>query len=137
MSILSLCDETPATVGLTATVADAIREMMDNDVGATAVVDENGVVAGIFTERDVMRKVAVGNRKPSEVPVRDVMTTPVVLATRDISPAEALAVMVEAHHRHLPIVDDNGKLLGMLSVRHVLQAKIDELTSQLQTAGKA
>jgi CBS domain-containing protein len=44
---------------------------------------------------------------------------------------------VEAHHRHLPIVDDNGKLLGMLSIRNVLQAKIDELTGQLQTASKA
>ena len=137
MSILTLCDETPATVSLTATVADAIREMMENDVGATAVVDENGVVAGVFTERDVLRKVATANRKPQEVPVRDVMTTPVVLVTREISPAEALAVMVEAHHRHLPIVDDNGKLLGMLSIRNVLQAKIDELTGQLQTASKA
>ena len=136
MSILTFCDETPAVVSLTATVADAIREMMANNVGATAVTDDNGIVAGIFTERDVMRKVATGSRKPEEIPVRDVMTTPVVMATRETSPAEALAVMVEAHHRHLPIVDDNGKLLGMLSIRHVLQAKIDELTGQLQTAGK-
>lgn len=134
MSILTFCDETPAVVPITATVADAIREMMDNNVGATAVVDENRVVAGIFTERDVMRKVATSSRKPTEVPVREVMTTPVVMATRETSPAEALAVMVEAHHRHLPIVDDNGKLLGMLSIRHVLQAKIDDLTAQLQTA---
>lgn len=134
MSILTFCDETSAVVPLSATVADAIQEMMHNDVGATAVVDENGVVAGIFTERDVMRKIAMSQRKPNEIPVREAMTTPVVMATREISPAEALAVMVEAHHRHLPIVDDNGKLLGMLSIRHVLEAKIDALTSQLQTA---
>jgi len=137
MSILAFCDETSAVVPVTATVADAIREMMKNDVGATAVLDENKVVAGIFTERDVMRKVAMGPRKPAEIPVREVMTTPVVLATQEISPAEALAVMVQAHHRHLPIVDDNGRLLGMLSIRHVLQAKIDDLTSQLQTATNA
>lgn len=136
MSILTLCDEVSAVVPVSATVADAIQEMMRNDVGATAVVDENGIVAGIFTERDVMRKIAMGNRKPSEIPVREVMTTPVVMATQEISPAEALAVMVEAHHRHLPIVDDNGKLLGMLSIRHVLQAKIDALTSQLQTTAR-
>ena len=136
MSILIFCDETSAVVPVGATVADAIQEMMRNDVGATAVVDENGIVAGIFTERDVMRKIAMGNRKPGEIPVREVMTTPVVMATQYISPAEALAVMVEAHHRHLPIIDDNGKLLGMLSIRHVLQAKIDALTSQLQTAAR-
>lgn len=137
MSILSFCDETPAVVSLTASVADAINEMMENDVGATAVVDENGIVAGIFTERDVMRKVAMGTRKPAEIPVRETMTTPVVMATRETSPAEALAVMVEAHHRHLPIVDDNGKLLGMLSIRHVLQARIDDLTGQLEAAPQA
>jgi CBS domain-containing protein len=133
MSILNFCDETSAVVPVTATVAEAIRQMMDNDVGATAIVDEKGVVAGIFTERDVMRKVAMSGRKPTEVAVREVMTRPVVMATRDITPAEALAVMVEAHHRHLPIVDDDGKLLGTLSIRHLLQAKIDALTSQLQT----
>lgn len=134
MSILTFCDETPAVVPLSATVADAITEMMENEVGATAVVDENGIVAGIFTERDVMRKVVMGSRKPAEIPVREIMTTPVVMGTPGISPVEALAVMVEAHHRHLPIVDDNGKLLGMLSIRHVLQAKIDDLTSQLHAA---
>ena len=94
-------------------------------------------IVGVFTERDVMRKVALGARKPADIPVREVMTTPVVLATEHISPAEALVVMVDAHHRHLPIVDDNGKLLGILSIRHVLQAKIDELTGQLQVATKA
>jgi len=131
MSILSICDETHAVVNLTATAADAIKEMLDKRTGAAAVLDDNRVVAGIFTERDVMQKLALDSRRAAEVPVREVMTTPVVLATSEISPAEALAVMVDAHHRHLPIVDDDGRLLGMLSMRHVLQAKIDDLTGQV------
>lgn len=131
MSILSLCDETHAVVKLTASAAEAIREMLDKQTGAAAVLDDNRVVAGIFTERDVMQKLALDPRQAAEVPVREVMTTPVVLATREISPAEALTVMVDAHHRHLPIVDEDGRLLGMLSMRHVLQAKIDELTGQV------
>jgi CBS domain-containing protein len=131
MSILNLCDETYAVVSLTATAADAIREMVDKRTGAAAVLDENRVVAGIFTERDVLQKLALESRKSGDVPVREVMTTPVVMATREISPAEALTVMVDAHHRHLPIVDDDGRLLGMLSMRHVLQAKIDDLIGQL------
>ena len=131
MSILSICDETHAAVNLTATAADAIEEMLTNRTGAAAVLDDNRVVAGIFTERDVLTKLALDSRKAGEIPIREVMTTPVVLATSDISPAEALNVMVEAHHRHLPIVDENGRLLRMLSVRHVLQAKIDELSGQL------
>jgi CBS domain-containing protein len=131
MSILNICDETHAVVKLNATAADAIREMLDKRTGAAAVLDDNRVVAGIFTERDVLQKLALDPRKAADVPVREVMTTPVVLATSGISPAEALAVMVDAHHRHLPIVDDDGRLLGMLSMRHVLQAKIDELAGQV------
>jgi CBS domain-containing protein len=131
MSILSICDETHAVVNLTASAADAIKEMLDKRTGAAAVLDDNRVVAGIFTERDVMQKLALDSRQAAEVPVREVMTTPVVLATSEISPAEALAVMIDAHHRHLPIVDDDGRLLGMLSMRHVLQAKIDELAGQV------
>jgi len=131
MSILNICDETHAAVSLTATAADAIEEMLSKRTGAAAVLDENRIVAGIFTERDVLSKLALDTRKASEIPIREVMTTPVVLATSDISPAEALNVMVEAHHRHLPIVDENGRLLRMLSMRHVLQAKIDELSGQL------
>jgi CBS domain-containing protein len=131
MSILTICDETHAVVNLTASAADAIKEMLDKRTGAAAVLDDNRVVAGIFTERDVMQKLALDSRQAAEVPVREVMTTPVVLATSEISPAEALAVMIDAHHRHLPIVDDDGRLLGMLSMRHVLQAKIDELAGQV------
>ncbi len=131
MSILQFCDEQPAAIPITASVGDAIQLMLSLNVGATAVIDENQVVAGIFTERDVMRKIALESRPPKEIPVSEVMTTPVVMATKDISPAEALAVMVEEHHRHLPIVDEDGKLLGILSIRHVLQAKIDDLTGQL------
>jgi CBS domain-containing protein len=131
MSILSICDETYAVVNLTASAADAIQEMLDKRTGAAAVLDENRVVAGIFTERDVLQKLALDARKAADVPVREVMTTPVVMATSEISPAEALVVMVDAHHRHLPIVDDDGRLLGMLSMRHVLQAKVDDLTGQL------
>ena len=63
-----------------------------------------------------------------------VMTTPVEMATLDTTPGEALATMVERHYRHLPIVDDDSRLLGMLSIRNVLQARIDTLTRQLDKA---
>lgn len=130
MSILELCDDSPASVPLTASVADAIETMLNEQVGAVVVVDDNNVVAGIFTERDVLRKLALTGKDPKQMPVRTVMTTPVVMATREISSSEALEVMVREHHRHLPVVDEHAKLLGLLSIRHLLQAKIDELTSQ-------
>src|SRR3954463_1252504 len=134
MSILQLVDEIPASVPLTASVAEAMTRMLDLGVGAVAIVDENNVVAGIFTERDVLRKVALTGKDPKSIPVREVMTSSVVMATSDISAAEALEVMVREHHRHLPVVDEHGKLLGILSIRHLLQVKIDELLSQWSSA---
>jgi CBS domain-containing protein len=134
MNILEMCDADGASVPVEATAEQAIRAMLDRHVGAVAVLDENTRVAGIFTERDVLRRLSVSGRAPAETPIREVMTTPVEMATLDTTPGQALATMVERHYRHLPIVDDDGRLLGMLSIRNVLQARIDTLTRQLDEA---
>ena len=134
MNILDMCDADGASVAVEATAEQAIRTMIDRHVGAVAVLDENGRVAGIFTERDLLQRLALSGRAPNRTPVRELMTTPVEMATLDTTPGQALATMVERHYRHLPIVDDDGKLLGMLSIRNVLQARIDTLTKQLDEA---
>ena len=137
MNILEMCDSQAAQVTVDATAEEAIRAMLDRRVGAVAVVDEDRRVAGIFTERDVLRRVVLSGRAPAEILVREVMTTPVEMATLDTTPGQALATMIEYHYRHLPIVDDDGRLLGMLSIRDVLQARIDALTRQLDEARSA
>lgn len=134
MNILEMCDPEAASVPVEATAEQAIRTMLDRHVGAVAVVDENRRVAGIFTERDVLRRLALGEHDSKTTSVRTMMTTPVELATRATTASEALATMVDRHYRHLPIVDEDGRLLGMLSIRNVLQAQIDTLTSQLDQA---
>ena len=134
MKILEMCDSEAASVPVEATAERAIRTMLDRDVGAVAVIDENHRVAGIFTERDVLRRLSLGEHDPRKISVREIMTTPVEMATRATTAGEALATMVSRHYRHLPIVDDDGRLLGMLSIRNVLQAQIDTLTRQLDQA---
>ena len=134
MNILEMCDAGGATVPVEATAEDAIRTMLDRHVGAVAVLDDNKRIAGICTERDVLRRLSLSTRDPAQTPVRDVMTTPVEMATLDTTPGQALGTMIESHYRHLPIVDDDGRLLGMLSIRNVLQARIDALTRQLDEA---
>jgi len=136
MSLLELCDPDPPSVTVEASVADGIRTMLDQRVGAVGVVDREGRIAGIFTERDVLRKLSLSGRDPASTPVREVMTTAVEMATLATTPVEALATMVERHYRHLPVVGDGGKFLGMLSIRNVLEAKIDELSRQLGSAEK-
>lgn len=132
MSLLDICEQHPPVVSPEATVADAVRRMLDEHVGAIAVVDSEHVVAGIFTERDVLKRMSLSGRDPNTTPIREMMTTPVELATEQTTEVEALSVMLERHYRHLPIVDAGGRLLGMLSIRHVLQARIDELLEQLE-----
>lgn len=134
MNILEMCDADGASVPVEANAEQAIRTMLDRHVGAVAVLDESQKVAGIFTERDVLRRLSASGRDPAQTPIREVMTTPVEMATLDTTPGQALATMVERHYRHLPIVDDDGRLLGMLSIRNVLQVRIDTLTRQLDKA---
>ena len=133
MSVLELCDREIAAVPLEATVADAMHKMLDHQVGAVAVVDSEYRVAGIFTERDVLRKMAHSRLDPHTTPVRDLMTTPVEMATRATAPGEALTIMLERHFRHLPVADDNGKLLGILSIRNLLEWCVEDLGRQLDS----
>jgi CBS domain-containing protein len=133
MSVLDLCDTEAAAVTLDATAADAIRLMLSKRVGAVGVVDTDHRVAGIFTERDVLRKLALSGRDAEQTPVRELMTTPVELATLSTGPGEALATMIDRHFRHLPVVDNDSKLLGMLSIRNVLQWRIDDLSQELDS----
>ena len=125
MSVLELCDREIAAVPLEATVADAMHKMLDHHVGAVAVVDSEYRVAGIFTERDVLRKMALSRLDPH--------TTPVEMATRATGPGEALTIMLERHFRHLPVADDNGKLLGILSIRNLLEWRVEDLGRQLDS----
>ena len=133
MGILELCDSDVAAVGVEASAADSIRLMLDRHVGAVGVVDSEGRVAGIFTERDVLRKLSLTGRDPAATPVRELMTTPVELATTSTGPGEALAIMLERHFRHLPVVNNSGKLLGLLSIRNLLEQRIGDLSQELDS----
>jgi CBS domain-containing protein len=133
MSLLEWCDEGPATVSVLATVEEAVNKMLDKDVGAVAVIDEQGVVAGMFTERDVLAKFALSGRDAAATPVRELMSPMVEMATAETTPAEAFRVMLERHYRHLPVVDDHGKVLGILSIRNILEARIDDLLARLES----
>jgi CBS domain-containing protein len=129
MSVLELCDREIAAVNIDATVAEAIHKMLDYHVGAVAVVDSEYRVAGIFSERDVLRKLALSRMDPQTT----LVTTPVEMATRGTGAGEALSIMLERHFRHLPVADDNGKLLGILSIRNLLEWRVDDLSHELES----
>jgi CBS domain-containing protein len=132
MSILRFCDEEPAFVSPDSSVADAVKAMVAQHVGAVAVVDGKSVV-GIFTERDVLRKLALSGLDPGRIPVKEFMSTPVETITPETSAGDAFATMISHHFRHLPVVDHTGRLLRILSIRNLLQAQVEELRQQLDS----
>jgi len=105
------------------TVRDAVKMMSEKNVGAVAVLD-SGRLVGIFSERDVMRRVVAAGLNPEKTTVANVMTKELVVGkpTDDIN--AALQKMHSLGCRHLPIVD-SGNLVGMVSLRDLLEVDDD------------
>ncbi len=107
------------TVSRTATVAEAVREMNDKGIGALLVMDADRI-AGIFTERDVLRRVVDADRDPALTKVAAVMTrnpTTILLTTHV---REAMNLMTDRRFRHLPVIQD-GTVVGMLSIGDIMR----------------
>ena len=132
MSLLRIASVPPAVVEPKASVLEAVEVMSEHAVGAVAVV-ENGKLLGIFTERDVMLRVVLRHRHPRDTRVGEVMTSPVETITDESPEEDALVHMVERHVRHLPIVNTKGELTGMLSIRNLLEHRVDELARELHS----
>lgn len=121
--LLRLSECPPIVVGADSTVLAAVKAMSEKRVGAVGVV-ANGRLIGIFTERDLMERVVLERRDPSQTPLGDVMTSPVESVRADGDPRYALERMVDRHIRHLPVTDAGNRLLGMLSIRNLLQDQL-------------
>jgi CBS domain-containing protein len=132
MGLLRITRTPLVTVSEHANVMDAVRTMYGEHIGAVAVVDDNRLI-GIFSERDLMNRVVLKGLDPLMTRVGDVMSSPVVTIQRALTADDALKLMDEKHIRHLPVVNTDGTLAGMLSVRSLLHEKVQELTDQLDS----
>jgi CBS domain-containing protein len=132
MSLLKIASVPPAAVAPSATVLEAVESMSEHGVGAVAVVD-NGRLLGIFTERDLMLRVVLRHLFPKETRVADVMTSPVETIADESREEDALVHMVERHVRHLPVVNARGQISGMLSIRNLLEHRVDELAREVHS----
>jgi CBS domain-containing protein len=124
-----------------ATVAETVRAMTEGEVGAIAVKDGKRIV-GIFTERDLMKRVVAQGRDPTRTAIKDVMTSALVTVAESTTVANAAAIMRSHRMRHLVVVDANGDYLGMLAQRHLLYdllndlaLKVDDLSGYLMADG--
>jgi len=113
------------TVKPTDTVQLAVELMRDRDIGAVMVLDGKKLI-GIFTERDCLHKITALGRKPQEVIVSDVMTKQVRFVTQDMEVSQGLALMTERFLRHLPVLDAQENILGIVSIGDLVKAKISD-----------
>jgi CBS domain-containing protein len=110
-------------VGAGDAVAEVARLMLERRVGAAVVVDEGIPGPGIITERDVMRAVADG-RDPQATPVEACMTFEARTATTNWDLDTAAEEMINGHFRHLIVIDENGRMVGIVSMRDIVGAHI-------------
>jgi CBS domain-containing protein len=106
------------------TVLAALGVMAEHDVGAVIVLDGDRL-AGILTERDYARKVALVGRASKDSPVRAIMTGNVVCVPPSHTVEECMELMTERRVRHLPVVE-NGRVVGLISIGDLVKATIDE-----------
>ena len=108
-----------ARVGVDDAMWKVVGEMKAKGRGAV-LVEEDGALVGIFTERDLLNRVDYSDALWSHVVVRDVMTPHPMVIRSDDSLSEALRRLTQGHRRHLPVVDDHGHVLGLISIRDIL-----------------
>jgi CBS domain-containing protein len=109
------------------TVLEACDLMVAERIGAMVVLDE-GKLVGILSERDIVGRVVVKRRDPEKTRVSEVMTAKVRTIAEGTSSDDALDLMHEGRFRHLPLVNAQGQVIGMLSMRHLLRERVGELS---------
>lgn len=130
------------TVPMNATVAEAVHVMTDNHIGAVLVVEGEKLV-GIFTERDVLRRVVAQYKDPRTTPIERVMTPNPVTITGEETVCDIMNLHAQKHFRHLPVVD-HGRIVAMLSVRDIISwlaeancKKAEKLEEYIESGGCA
>ena len=112
-------------------VIDAVKDMVEYNVGALPVLDGDRLV-GVFSERDLMRQVIVRGLDPSTVKIADVMSTSLITADINDDHTMCLQKMSTGKCRHLPVVDQN-KLVAFLSARDLMQAEVEGKEQEIKS----
>ena len=112
------------------TLLDAAKQMTECKIGALLVMDK-GSLAGIITERDIVKNLSDESRQCKDIKIRDVMTTNLLISKPGDDLEYVMTVMTQNNIRHLPIVDQSG-LVGMLSMRDVVKIMVKNLKAENQ-----
>jgi len=113
------------TIGINDTVYDGLAMLSKKDIGALVVVDENGKLAGIFSERDYARKVVLMGKTSRETKVGDMMSKEITVVRPDNTIQECLHIMTRKKVRHLPVIEEQN-LVGIVSIGDAVNRVISD-----------
>ena len=119
------------TIDASASVFDAIERMVESNVGSL-LVTEGGRLRGVVTERDYLRRVALEGRTEHETTVGEIMSAPLVYVTPDTTVEECMAVMTERRIRHLPVLDDDREVVGVISIGDVVKFQSKQQSAHIK-----
>lgn len=129
-NILKVKGRNVATAKPDETVQEIANRLAQRKIGAIVVVGEGGKVAGIISERDLIRVIARDGAKALLTPASEVMTKDVVVCTESTSVDEIMGLMTNGRFRHLPVIED-GALVGIVSIGDVVKHHIAEVEMEV------
>ena len=113
------------SLGPTATVFDAACVMTRANCGSVLIIDHANALLGILTERDLMRRVMAKALDPARTAVSAVMTPEPRCVPPEMKVSDAVLIMIERGFRHLPVIGEGGRILGVFSVRDALPREVN------------
>jgi CBS domain-containing protein len=122
--------KTPITISAESTIQELVSALASNRVGALVVSNDGRKIEGIVSERDVVRAMPGDFSRLAELHVRDLMTVGVVTATPESVVDELMTIMTDRRIRHIPIVDQDGLLVSIVSIGDIVKSKISELDDE-------
>ena len=133
--VLSAKGNETHTIDPKKTVLDALRVLAEKNVGALIVVEGPRVI-GILSERDYARKVILLGRSSAETPVWQIMSAPVITVGPEDGVRRCMELMTERRIRHLPVVDESGAMIGMISIGDLVRGVIEEQQETIEQLEK-
>jgi CBS domain-containing protein len=124
--LLAIKGRDVATISQGRSVNDGVRLLRERGIGALVVTGATPPLVGIFSERDVVRALAVHGSDALAMSIADLMSTEVTTCRESSTLDSLMSLMTDRHIRHLPVVDDNV-LVGMVSIGDVVKSRVDEL----------
>lgn len=131
-SILGRKGSAVATIAQSATLHDAVNELSGRGIGALVVSGDGSKIEGILSERDIVRATGAMGSVALDATVGSAMSTEVVTCTCNDGVDQLMSMMTEGRIRHLPVVGDDGGLVGIVSIGDVVKARLTALEHENQ-----